>query len=220
MMKTFAKTLTVLMVLLLALSCSKEETLLPVADEPSDVLKGAKTGWIETPLELEGYSNYKATVPKTFTELDAGGPPCMGTLVHKEGHWYTLELLEGVPGIMERHVDMPLKITPGGVVKGYWPETWYDWYNPPDDGNPNSDIIPLITEHLGCDLHGPGINKGTIICNGTFDGDLLYFVFRFNGLDNGIPSTIPPDDEGNPPVWDQIDGPAVFEFSFFLEVID
>jgi len=216
-MKTLTKTLTILLMLLLAVSCSKDEGLLSTGDELSDVLKGAKAKEIVTPLSMSGWSNYKATVPKTGTVIDLGplmgDPDCIATLFPDEGHWYVLQLTEIMFPGMERNVEFPIKIAPGGVVTGYWPETWYDWGNPPEGENPDSDLISLITGHLGCDLHGPGVNKGTINFKGTFDGNALEFVFRFNGLDNGIESTYGP---GSP--WNLIDGPAIFEFSFNLYV--
>ena len=212
-MSKFTKTLTILLTVLLALSCSKDEGLLSPADELSDVLKGAKV--IETPMFFSGMSNYKAIVPKTSSVIDIGGPDCVATLHWSEGSGYILDFTEIMFPGMERHVKLPLKISPAGIVKGYWPETWYDWGNPPDEENPDSNVLQFLTSHLGCDLHGPGINKGTINCSGHFDGNKLFFVFRFNGLDNGIESSYGPDSP-----WNLIDGPAIFEFSFDLDVVE
>ena len=211
-MKKLTNAFTILLMLLLAVSCSKDEGLLPVADEPSYDLKAA-TG-IATPLKFSGMSNYEGYVPKLRTTLNAGGLPFVATLLHNEGQWYDLHMTEGFPGF-ERHVIYPLKISNGGVVKGYWPETWYDFMNPPELGEPNTDVIGQVSGHLGCDLHGPGISKGTINCTGSSDGSLLVIVFRFNGLDNGEESTMGPD-----AIWNDIEGPAVFEFSYAMEVVN
>lgn len=201
-----------MLMLLLALSCSKDENLLHAGDDSSYALKGAKV--IMTPLYLSGDSYYEAFVPKTGADLFGGTLPCEATLVSTGGQMYDLCVTEiFVPGIVERHVTIPLKITPGGVVSGCWPDTWYDFGNPPENEEPNTNVVGQVSGHVGCDLHGPGINKGTIICTGTYDGAGLEFVFRFNGLDNGIESTMGPDAP-----WNMIDGPAKFEFSYILEV--
>ncbi len=209
-MKTFAKTISILLMLLFVLSCNNEETILPAGDESPDVLKGAVAKGITTPIDFSGDSFYEGYVPKTGDELFAGTLPCLAKLIPEGGQSYVLEILEGFPGFMERHVDLPLKISPGGVVKGYWPEEWMD-FEPPEGGYPNTDVLSQITGHLGCDLHGPGISKGTINCTGTFNGTDLVIIFRFNGLDNGEESTMGPD-----AVWNLIDGPAIFEFSYIL----
>lgn len=215
-MKKILKSISFLLMFLLVLSCSKDEVLLPAGDDPSYELKGAKV--IATPLEFSGDSYYEGYVPKTGLELFGGTLPCVATLISKGGQSYDLILTEiFVPAVVERHVTFPLKISPGGVVKGYWPETWYDFGNPPEIEEPNTNVVGQISGHVGCDLHGPGINKGTIICTGTYDGAGLEIVFRFNGVDNGETSTMTPP-EGPPAVWDQIDGPAKFEFSYILEV--
>jgi hypothetical protein len=213
-MKTLTKTLTMLLIMLLAVSCSKDEGLLSTGDELSDVLKKTKT--VYDGILFSGNSNYEAYVPKTgeiLTPCGLGpldflcGLPCVATLNHDQGQWYTLVLTEGG----ERHVDFPLKITPSGIVKGYWPDEWSDFPLEFGGGGDDPDLIPLMSGHLGCDLHGPGVNKGTIMCTGTFDGENLTFYFRFNGLDNGEVSTFGPDN-----IWNLIDGPAKFEFSYHL----
>jgi hypothetical protein len=215
-MKKLKKSIGLLLVMLLAMACSKEEILIPPGEELSDAVKKSAVA-IETPVEFSGWSNYKAIVPRTGTTIDIGGLECVATLYEDDGQWYVLDLTEIiVPGVVERHVDFPIKISKGGAVKGYWPETWYDWGNlPSGGGDPNTDVVPLISGHVGCDLHGPGISKGTINFTGTFDGANLDFVFRFNGMDNGIESTYGPDSP-----WNDIDGPAIFKFSFELETCE
>lgn len=215
-MKTLTKTLTILLMLLLAVSCSKDEGLLSTGDELSDVLKGAPV--LTTPIYFSGNSSYEGFVPKTGTPIFAGALECWATLTSSGGQWYVLELSEflpkeisGAPIDLWRYVDINLKITPGGAVKGYWPETWYD-FGTPLDGPPNTDVIAQVSGHLGCDLHGPGINKGTLNCTGTFDGSELVIVFKFNGLDNGTPSTMGP---GAP--WNLVDGPVKVEFTYAFQ---
>ena len=98
-----------LLIMLLAVSCSKDEGLLSTGDELSDVLKGVKV--IETPVYFTGSSNYKAVIPKTGTVIDLGlimgDPECTATLHFDEGQWYELWLTETMFTGDERFVKIP-----------------------------------------------------------------------------------------------------------------
>ncbi|MBG0858888.1 MAG: hypothetical protein IQL11_05245 [Bacteroidales bacterium] len=41
-------------------------------------------------------------------------------------------------------------------------------------------ITDVIQGHLGCTIHGPGIDRGTIVFQGKFDGSTLVAVSHFN----------------------------------------
>ncbi|MEJ2115521.1 MAG: hypothetical protein P8X88_05615 [Gammaproteobacteria bacterium] len=99
-----------------------------------------------------------------------------------------------------------VKITPGGKVKFSWPDEWWELPGAHPDG-----IAAQVALHTGYDLHGPGINNGTLDYKGSFDGARFFAKWHWTGKQL-VPGTFGP--------YIQLrDGTIKLEFSIDLTVV-
>ena len=215
--------LFVLSSLMLICACEKEdpESLAPLdmTQNGSAVLKSG-VPVIETPLEFTGitrFTAYSVHEKRYIKSPDEGGPNVTAILTHKQGHEYLLGTTETIPfppfftfRVMEIHV----KITPGGVVTFSWPEEWEQINSFADPTlTPHTDMIEQVKADMGYVIKGPGINKGTLIYKGYFDGERLFAASNFMGKQVQPGTFIP---------WftEIVDGPIKVEFFIDLTVAD
>jgi hypothetical protein len=202
-MKTLTKTLTILLMLLLAVSCSKDEGLLSTGDELSDVLKKAE---MIPDLCLEGPTYFDFFVRTDKIPMGMAGY-CTAQLWYDEiEETYKLQTMEYRPDetgnlVLYREVEFDLKITPGGQVMFPWPPIWTE--EGEELGADGFSVVDLVKLHTGAtDLFGPGINKNTLIYKGHFNGSKLEVMSHFTGMDAlGL------------------EGPVGIKFSYDLEVV-
>lgn len=232
-MKTLSKSFTILFMILLTVSCAKEEVILPVEDELSDqsALKKAKVLDVED-LILNGethFPSYAVKEHKVIAPWDENFLNCEATL-NIEGNQMTLVTEESFPGFgVIRMVTFNGHISSGGVVKFSWPDTWIEFdFELWDYIEKTIDVLDdQIKEHTGCTVYGPGKGKGVFRLDykGTFDGENFYAEAHFMGkqLDafgNGMAPWYTKDyieallgREG------YIDGPVQFKFTIELPPI-
>lgn len=165
---------SLMLLLLLAMGCSlQDEEPLKIADESSDDVT-AKIAHLrqinkDEPIYLSGFQKYYTYAVKTKEIIqgkDDEGVPCDVMLEFLEGHNFKLILTEYFtpPRIGEFIGTM----TPSGQIKFSFPSPLMIL----PDGSPFY-ITDIISMHSGCELYGPGINKGTLIYQGYFDGERL-----------------------------------------------
>lgn len=196
-----------LLVVLFVFSCSKEESLITMADEPSDAT--LKKLIVQGDYCLEGTSHFDIYAVKEKIVLSDGdaAPLVCTAYLEIDGQNLTLETKEYFgpvnPDNLYREVTFIGKMTPGGVVMFSWPETWKEFGV--EIGSDVYNVLDQVKLHLGCsNLYGPGINKGTLNYKGHFDGTNFYASTHFIGKQ---------EDPG-------LDGPIQFEFSFNLTKVD
>lgn len=217
-MKTFTKTFAILLMMLLAVSCSKEEILPPMEEELSDaVLKGAK-GQPFVELNLSGethFPSYAVKEHRVISPYDMNKLVCKARLTHLGGQNYVLTTEEYMDMLLLRKVIFEVKMTPSGAFKFYWPETWEELDFATFVFGPSSmDLITQMHLHTGCVMYGgAGINKGTIMYKGKFDGTNFKAYANFMGKQDMV-GMIAPFYTGEP----LIEGPVQFEFSIELVV--
>ena len=202
-----------LLVMFFVFSCSKEESPLTIADEPSDATLKSKV-LVDGSIYLAGTSHFDVYAVKEQRVVVDGDLMFLlmtAELTHVGGQNYLLETEESLPlpdgsSMLYRKISFDVKITPGGVVMFSWPETWWEL------GTVRADVIGQLLDHTGCIPHGSGVNKGTLNYKGYFDGDKFRVSTHFMG------EQVNPEPE-MPDYWN-IDGPAKFEFSFNLTKVD
>jgi len=204
--------------LLFFCACEKQdmETFSPPTPDGTDALKsGAST--IETPLELSGVMHFYVYAVKEDHLVVDSKLPMTATLTHEGGQNYLLVTTETTPGpphITYREMEIDVKITPGGQVKFSWPDEWMeiDIISKPPVLTPflHTDMAEQVKEHTGYDLHGPGINKGTLDYKGFFDGEEFFAKWHWAGKQL-VPGTF-----GS--YIAMVDGLIKLEFSFELTV--
>ncbi len=207
------KFLSFFLVIFFLFSCSKEDSPLTLMDENSDAnLK--KKDVLAGPVCFEGTSNfdvYAVKEKRVIVDPDLMFLLVEAKLTHLDGQNYLLETKESMPlpdgsFMLFREISWDVKITPSGVVMFSWPDTWWEL------GTIRDDVLGQFLEHTGCIAHGPGIKKGTLNYKGYFDGTNFYAKTHFMGKQvNPTPVM---------PVYNNIDGPAKFEFSFNLTVAE
>lgn len=164
---------------------------------------------------LKGTSNFDVYAPKegrvvvspdeTFLLMEA-------TLTHVEGQNYLLTTTEYMPPMppeespmLYRIIEFEVKISASGVVMFSWPKTWWEL------GTTRGDVLGQLLDHTGCIVTGPGVNKGTINYNGSFDGVNFYAAMHLTGKQVQDPMM---------DVYAGLDGPVKFEFSMTLNKVD
>ena len=166
---------------------------------------------IETPLELTGVMHFYVYAIKEDHLVVDSKLPMIATLTHIAGQNYLLETKEytppqsPMPGMLYRTMIIEVKITPGGQVKFSWPEVWWELPGAHPDG-----MAAQVALHTGYDLHGPGINKGTLDYKGSFDGEDFYAKWHWTG------KQLAPGTFG--PYIQMVDGIIKLEFSIELSV--
>jgi len=202
-----------LLVMFFVFSCSKEESPLTIADEPSDATLKSKEV-VDGTIYLAGTSHFDVYAVKEQRVVVDGDLMFLlmtAELTHVGGQNYLLETEESLPlpdgsSMLYRKISFDVKITPGGVVMFSWPETWWEL------GTDRGDVLGQLLDHTGCIAYGPGINKETVNYKGYFDGEKFCVSTHFMG------EQVNPEPE-MPDYWN-IDGPAMFEFSYNLTKVD
>ena len=197
-----------LLLVIFVFSCSKDEGPFIIADDNSNVNLKKKV-MVNEPVCLEGTSNFYVYAPKMDKVVMDGALPSKATLtVDGENLIFAVKEYFGppMPENLYREVTFSGKITSSGVVMFSWPETWKEF------GQDRYDVLGQFLDHTGCIAHGPGINKGTVIYKGYFDGTTFYAKTHFIGKQINPEPTM---DE----YWN-IDGPAKIEFSMNLTIVE
>jgi hypothetical protein len=197
-----------LLVMFFVFSCSKEESPLTIADEPSDATLKSKEV-VDGTIYLAGTSHFDIYAVKEKIVLSDGDVDPLFSTASLEiyGQNLRLETKEYFgpvdPDNLYREVTFIGKITPSGVVMFSWPETWKEFGV--EIGSDEYNVLDQVKLHLSCsNLYGPGINKETLNYKGHFDGTNFYASTHFIGKQ---------EDPG-------LDGPLQFEFSFNLTKVD
>jgi len=197
-------------------ACEKQdlETLNPQTTNGLAALKSGSS-IIESPLELSGVMHFYVYAVKEDHLVVDSKLPMEAILTHNGGQNYTLDTKEHtppqspMPGILYRTMSIDVKITPGGQVKFSWPDpgpdTWWELPVAHPDG-----MAAQVSMHTGYDLHGPGINKGTLDYKGFFDGEEFFAKWHWAG------KQLQPGEFG--PYKVLVDGLIKLEFSFELTV--
>jgi hypothetical protein len=204
------KILSLILCLLILAGCSsKEENPVPLTDNSVPAFSDANAKMIILPdetISLEGMVIVKLYLQKTHEWLfPVGYVEATATLEHVEGVNYILTLNE-----FGRSTPYQTTITPSGIVECVHPVP-FDCYDPFDMtwfDNP----VDQLEYTTGFALSGPGINKGTLISKGKFDGEKLTALTHFTGIQIGY---------GSIPVYQQdYEGPLQFELAWDLTVED
>lgn len=217
-MKTLTKSFAILFMILLTVSCSKEEILPPMNEELSDAVLKGSIGESFVELNLSGethFPSYAVKEHRVISPYDMNKLACEATLTHLGGQNYVLMTEEYFGPMLFRKVIFEVKMTPSGVFKFYWPKTWEELDMFTGMLVPSSmDLLSQMHLHTGCVMYGgAGINKGTIMYNGTFDGTNFKAFANFMGKQDML-GIIEPFYTGEP----LIEGPVQFEFSIELVV--
>ena len=199
----------ILIVLVLAGCSSLDENPVPVSEEAILELSDTNAKKIIPPdetINLEGMVIFKLYLQKTHEWLfPVGYVDATATLEHVEGVNYILTLNE-----FGRSTPYQTTITPSGIVECVHPVP-FDCYDPFDNTWFNNPVDQLEYT-TGFALSGPGINKGTLIYKGTFDGETLIASTHFTGIQVAY---------GTAPMYQQdYEGPLQFEFAWELAVVD
>lgn len=189
-------------------ACSEDAGLLPGADESGDaLLKGAKVSAEST--MLEGTSSFYCYAPKLDQVFMDGAADVKATL-DIDGHKLILHTEEYFGALLFRAICFEGHISSSGQLKFQYPETWMEFNFVTSELEERSGVIAQVMDHTGCELSGPGINKGTLVYKGSFDGETLLACTQFTGKQVDDPSM--PDYIG-------IEGPAHIKFTFNLNVV-
>ena len=135
----------------------------------------------KTPLEFTGkslFSVYSIRHKYFIADPEIIFLDVVATLTHVRGQDYMLQTNEYFPGTIGiadpyRTVNFEAKISKGGVVKMYWPYEWMENGVLIEDA-----VINQMMMHTGYIYHGPGVNKGTMLYKGRFDGQKLVVASR------------------------------------------
>jgi len=206
-----------LLAVLFVFSCSKEESLLTMADETSDATLKSKVV-VDEPIHFTGSTHFPAYAVKehrVISPWEKNTLYCEATFTMGEGQNFELTTWEYFGTMLFREVTFNGKMTPSGIVKFSWPATWLELNFATGQlvGN-TMNLLDQFNLHTGCVPNGPGINKGTWYYKGSFDGDNFYVSTHFMGTQEK-PGLI-----GFYAAEPLIDGPIQFEFSIELVKVD
>jgi hypothetical protein len=170
---------SLMLLLLLAMGCSlQDEEPLKIADESSDdvTAKIANLRQVskDGPIYLSGFQKYYTYAVKSKEIIqgkDDEGLPCDVIIEFLEAHEIRITVDEGRPDGPGVYLGT---MTPSGQVKFSFPSPLMIL---PDDSP--FYITDIISMHSGCELYGPGINKGTLNYHGYFDGERLLVSASF-----------------------------------------
>lgn len=220
--------LCIFIALCFVFSCSEQkEDPLPIMQEESDPLiedefadASARLGhfmknYDGEAIELSGVMNYFTLALKGREVLQDHDNPCDVTLEILEGNNILVTVTEypkypdGTPMLDEdgnqqiRISPLIGKMTKGGTIKVSYPVPFI----------PGTDfkVTDIIQGHTGCELFGPGIQKGTLVFIGNFNGNRLKATANFMSK---CEVEWEPNDLFDTPV----DGPIKWKWSFDLTV--
>ncbi len=162
---------------------------------------------------MEGFTRFAFTAIKDGIVITDGYTinflACEAELILTGNKTFILNTIESF--ILEDGSLMPIRevsfegtIQPSGRLIFTWPETWFEM------GEPKTDVISQISEHTGCVLHGPGVNKQTLNYKGFFDGEKFFAEMNLTGLQE-VPGTLPF-------FIDVFEGPIAIKFMIDLEL--
>jgi len=126
----------------------------------------------DEPIYLSGVQNYYTYASKIDEVLQDGDLPCNIILEFLEGHNVKVTIDEGRPGGPGEYYGT---MTPSGQIMFSIPSPMMIF--------PNGSalyITDIIQMHSGCEIYGRGINKGTLIYMGYFDGERLWASAPFH----------------------------------------
>ena len=188
--------------MLLAFNCSEPiDNLVVIPDENVDVaLKSAVK--VTEPINLEGFSLFFVYAKMEKKLIVDQALVAKATFTHVDGQNYLLETQEWFGDLFFREITFEVKMTPSGVLEFSWPDTWLEF------GMEVGDVIAVFTEHTGYKASGPGVQQGTIIYKGTFDGENFNASIHLTAK-QFMPGTLPAYQE-------MVDGPIQLIFSFDL----
>jgi len=173
---------SMMFLLLMAFGCSTDNTdpVIPSEDISPEATEDA-TAMIshlrqvnqDGPIYLSGVQKYYTCAVKSKEILqgkDDPGVPCDVILTFLEGHSFQLNIVEHFPPEYggDRYGEFIGTITPSGRIKFSFPSPLAIL----PDGSPLY-ITDIMSEFTGCEFYGPGINKGTLVYQGYFDGERL-----------------------------------------------
>ena len=195
--------------LLFVASCdTNNEEPVPILSDVTAEISDVHAKKVDIPygiIYLEGFAHFRLYLVKTNEWFMNASVPATATLEHVEGKNYILNLAEFI-----RDIPYPTTITPAGILECAHPVP-FDCYDPFDMtwfDNP----VEQLEYTTGFALSGPGINKGTLVYKGTFDGETLLASTHFTGIQEKF---------GTAPIYQQVlEGPLQFEFAWELTVAD
>ena len=167
----------------------------------------------KTPLEFKGkslFSVYSILHKYFIADPEFIYLEVVATLTHVKGQDYILQTNEYFPGTIGiadpyRTVNFDAKISKGGVIKMYWPFEWMEGGVLIQDA-----VINQMMMHTGYIYRGPGVNKGTMLYNGRYDGKKLVVASRL------IAKQIKP---GIFPLYEEVvDGPIIKKLTLDLNL--
>ena len=168
-------------------ACNKvNESPMDLFQDETVILK-SKIVPLEFPLQFTGSTHFEAYALKEHTQVSDGNIntlDCIAKLTHIEGQNYLLETEEYFGTWLFRKVSFDVKISPGGMVMFSWPEEWLEY------GAVQTGLLDIFKLHMGYEVFGPGISKGTINYKGFFDEDGLFVSAQFLGK-QVQPGTLP-----------------------------
>jgi len=142
-------------------------------DGAADQIAHLKQVTKDGPVYLSGIQNYYTYAPKNNELLQDADIPCDVILEFLQGHNFNLTITEYTTP--PRGGVLFGTMTPSGEISVSFPVPYMVL---PDGSSLN--ITDIIEMHGGCELMGPGINKGTLIYQGFFDGERLLISAPFH----------------------------------------
>ncbi len=204
-----------LLAVLFVFSCSKEESPLAMNDESSDVMLKSQV-LVDVPIHLTGsthFPSYAVKEHRVISPWELNTLYCEATFTMGQGQNFELSTSEYFGPMLFREVVFNGKITPSGIVKFSWPESWMELDFATFQLVENTmNLLDQFYLHTGCVPYGPGINKGTWYYKGYFDGNKFYVSTHFMGTQEKLGLI------GFYKIEPLIDGPIQFEFSIELEL--
>ena len=172
---------------------------------------------IDGPIQFIGsthFPSYAVKEHRVISPWELNTLYCEANLTMGISQNFELSTSEYFGTMLFREVTFYGKMTPSGIVKFSWPETWMELDFATGQLVENQmDLLDQFNLHTGCIPYGPGINKDTWYYKGYFDGTNFYVKTHFMGIQEKL-GLIAPFYTGEP----LIDGPIQFEFSIELEV--
>jgi hypothetical protein len=211
-----------LFLMAILIGCSKDQALTGMTDESAGIESKSSVG-INQVIHLAGTTHFPAYALKEHLVISPGETNCLNceaTLTHLGGQDYLLETVESFPGVTFRKISFEVRMTPSGSLKFKWPAAWQELDFTTMELVPNTmQITEQIYMHTGIDLYGgAGVNQGTILYNGYFDGARFHAAINVIGKQEVFGTVYP--FYTSPPLTQLIQGPVRLNFSVELEVVD
>jgi len=205
----FMRLLCLLLVIFVAFSCSKDESLIPVLDNTASGDMKSKM-IVNGVFELNGsthFQSYAVKEHRVISPWELNMLECKAVLTI-DGHDMTLETEESMGDMLFRTVTFTGHISSDGTVKFSWPDEWWDLEG-------IYDLETAFFRHTGCIMFGPAFEY-----TGKFDGKTFYAATHFiaRQLESGM---IPFYSTGEGGLLEElIDGPIKFLNSIELTVAE